>query len=88
MERTFISHTSHTNYHHSSNSVGVVRCLFFHVRRRRWGMTTRMVGGPVVVTKLKEDGQAKALGIEVGDVFVIVDGISIAQVSECLYQHQ
>lgn len=45
-------------------------------------MTTRMIGGPVVVTKLKEDGQAKALGIEVGDVFVIVDGISILQVSE------
>ena len=34
-------------------------------------MTSRMVGGPVVVTKLKDDGQAKALGIEVGDVFVV-----------------
>lgn len=43
----------------------------------KWGMTTRMVGGPVVVTKLKEAGQAKAGGLEIGDVVIVADGVSI-----------
>lgn len=44
----------------------------------KWGMTTRMVGGPVVVTKLKDGGQAKAAGIEIGDVVIVADGVSVA----------
>ena len=43
----------------------------------KWGMTTRMSGGPVVVTKLKEEGEAKALGLQVGDELVEINNIKV-----------
>eukprot|EP00041_Stephanoeca_diplocostata_P015867 m.305550 g.305550 ORF g.305550 m.305550 type:complete len:522 (-) comp20181_c2_seq6:133-1698(-) len=46
--------------------------------QEKWGMTARMSGGPVLVTKMRPDSEALSLGVEIGDEIVRVDGIPVA----------
>lgn len=45
----------------------------------KWGITARMSGGPIVVTKVKEGGQGQELGIQVGDVIASIEGVRVSE---------
>ena len=44
----------------------------------KWGMSCRLVAGPITVTRVNPDGEALREGVKVGDVIVRVDGVTVA----------
>eukprot|EP00040_Diaphanoeca_grandis_P039948 m.260712 g.260712 ORF g.260712 m.260712 type:complete len:478 (-) comp40440_c0_seq1:41-1474(-) len=44
----------------------------------KWGMTARMSGGPVQVTKVKDEGEANSIGVKIGDILLEINKISVA----------
>lgn len=43
----------------------------------KWGMTARMSGGPVLITKVKEGGEAEKVGLQIGDELIKINNISV-----------
>lgn len=43
----------------------------------KWGMSARLVGGPIVVTRVTPNGEAARLGVKMGDIILGADDISV-----------
>lgn len=50
-----------------------------HFADPKWGITARLSGGPVVLTKIKDDGEAHRIGLQVGDELLTINGINVIE---------